>query len=93
MPVFKNVSGVEVEVRHFVYGGKFLTPNSQIDVDGRLVDETDDAYITGRTVVVGRDEKGEPIEEEELRAWPKTTWSRVTKTVSKSDDDSDKGSN
>ncbi len=84
MPIFKNVSGDEIEVRHYFYGGKTLTPNSQVDAEGHMVEETDDAYVTGRTVVVGYTEKGEPIEEEELRAWPKAHWKKVTKTASSS---------
>lgn len=85
MFTLKNVSGSEVEVRHLAHGGKFVDAGGTVDVSEKLHDETDDAYVTSRTVknIVGKDDDGALIweDEEVLTAWPKAHWNKDTKST------------
>lgn len=76
MPVFKNVSGVDLEV-----SGRPVGVDAEIDAAATLLSESDDAYFTttGKEVVVGKDNEGNPVKEKEVRAWPKATWNKVSK--------------
>lgn len=87
MFTLKNVSGQEVEVRHLVHGGKFVKPNAHLDVDEKLDSETDDAYVTVKSVkaLMGKDDDGALIwqDEDVKTAWPKAHWEKVTKSSTK----------
>lgn len=85
MTTFKNVSGVDLDVRLLGQGhdGKSVKADDIFEVKEELVDETDDAFITSRTArnKVGRGEDGLPVwvDEEVQRAWPKAHWAKVEK--------------
>lgn len=82
MPVFKNVSGVRVEVKHHTSGGKIVDVDGELDAQAQLVSEEDDAYVTKSKIkVTKRNSDGQPevVEVDQLRAWPKAVWEKVSK--------------
>lgn len=84
MIVFQNESGAALEVRRAVQGGVIVEPGGIIELEAKIHEETDDAYIVARSVLVRVN--NEMVDDVELTAWPKATWKKITKKAAEANE-------